>query len=165
MCCHVPLSAGISLQGNTKVQLIPKFSTLSCWMWGFCSVLMLDLMVGQTGCHWAGKIWHGGLHGQILSSYSWIIGCDLLQTPLILHNTFEPSKHDINIALSFVMPLKLSLDVIARILTWVLYVKEPEPCSRQPFPPTPGLCAGLGAQAVAAGRMQCYMKRCLPLMF
>lgn len=59
------------------------------------------------------------------------------------------------------MPLKLSLDVIAMILTWVLYVKEQDPCSRQPFPPAPGLCAGLapalGSQVVAAGRMQCYM--------
>lgn len=127
-------------------------------------MLMLDLVVGQTGCHWADKI----CMVVCMVKYSLpTLVCGLLQTSLILHNTFEPSKHDINITLSFVMPLKLSLDMIARILTRVLYVKEQEPC-RQPFPPAPGLCAGLGSalgsQDVAAGRMQCYMKRCLPLM-
>lgn len=90
------------------------------------------------------------------------LGSDLLQMPPILHNMFEPSKHNPKVTLSFVMPLKLSLDVIATILTLVLYAKEQEPCSRQPCPPAPGLCAGLGSalgpQVVAAGRMECYMK-------
>lgn len=45
------------------------------------------------------------------------LGSDLLQMPPILHNMFEPSKHNPKVTLSFVMPLKLSLDVIATILT------------------------------------------------
>lgn len=63
------------------------------------------------------------------------LGSDLLQMPPILHNMFEPSKHNPKVTLSFVMPLKLSLDVIATILTLVLYAKEQEPCSRQPTCP------------------------------
>lgn len=91
-----------------------------------------------------------------LSSYSWI-GPDLLQASPILHNMFEPSKHSIK--MTFAMPLKLSLDVTARILTWVLYVQDP--CSWQPFPAAPVCVLGWGlpwALVVAAGRMQCYMK-------
>lgn len=162
LCCSVPGSSGISLQGNTKVQLILKFSTPSCWIWGFFSVMMLGLVLGQTGCHSADKIYHNGLHGQTLSSYSWIIGSDLLQTSPILHVS-EPSKHNIKMTLSFVMPLKLSLDVVAMILTWVLYVKEQEACSRQPFPPAPALWAGL-APALAGCSVAWRGVQCLPLM-